>query len=569
MKIIELNNISRKFIEKDPRESQVGRHNKGNFWALKNINLGIEKGEIVGIIGRNGSGKTTLLKVVSGIIPPTEGEINVRGEAVSILTLGAGFQDELSGRENIFLNGSLLGLSKEEIEERYQEVVNFSELNEFIGDPLGSYSDGMKMRLGFSIAINTNFEILAVDEVIMVGDISFQKKCFRKFLELKENNKTMLISTQSMEVIKRLCDRTVLLESGTVKFCGDTEDAVGRYLKLLNEKSFIGKESRSTLVKSTKRWATDMDRWGKKEGTGEVEIDSVETYNRWGVKTEKFTTGNNMKVKVNFKVHEKIEDFHFGVALFKENGIYCYGTNTKSQESDFSEMENGRGFFEIEYKRLPLTSGKYYLAIAIWDKDEALAFDYHRCCYRIDIIGNSKKKTLLNIPHKWKPRGLWEYIFGDGVLNEKVKLNKIEGRWGSIKKSEYFDLERVKLLDRYGREKDQFFTNDVLRINVEFNILKENINKKIAIWIGLFRNDNIYCEGDIKKLNTNHNEVSLIYPELKLLPGKYNVSLGFIDLTDYSYIFFNHGRINFRVVFDRKDHGTVYIDHKWKWKIPR
>ncbi|RQW79229.1 MAG: ABC transporter ATP-binding protein, partial [Geobacter sp.] len=188
MEIIKLNNTGRKFhkfINIDPlsrSESALNDDNyqNGSFWALRNIYMSINQGEIIGVIGRNGSGKSTLLNIVSGALSASEGEVTVNGKVSALLTIGAGFQDEFTGRENIYLNASLLGMKKHEIEKKFIDIVDFSELGDFINAPLGSYSAGMKMRLGFSIAVNKDFDVLLTDEIITVGDVHFQKKCFEK-----------------------------------------------------------------------------------------------------------------------------------------------------------------------------------------------------------------------------------------------------------------------------------------------------------------------------------------------------------------------------------------------------
>jgi len=569
MRIIELNNIGRRFIKKEENISSFNKHDNIEFWALKNINMKVYKGEIIGLIGRNGSGKSTLLKVISGIIPPTEGDIKVQGKISSLLTLGAGFQEELSGEENIFLNSSLLGLKRDKIKEKLVDIVTFSELGDFIYEPLGSYSDGMKMRLGFSVAINIDFDILLIDEVIMVGDISFQKKCFNKLMKFRKQNKTMVVTTQSMDAIKRFCNRVVLLENGNIEFDGETYEGVDRYLKLLNQKKFMERKKRTNLVLDTKKWATDMDEWENKEGTQEVKITSVKIFDRLRRRTTEFKTGSRMLVEVNFEALAEVKKCIFGIAIFREDGVYCYGPNTKFDGYDFDELKKGNGFFRLEYKNILLMPGVYYLSVAIWDEEEKFPYDYHRCCYKIKILGDRGcDSQLLNLDCKWKPQKI-TCFFKKERLTNSVNINYLNDKWRQKLDSDVVEINNIDLLDSKGHISEEFFTNRYMEIKVNFKIKDELFNNNLILWIGIFRRDGIYCHGVIKKISSVGETASLVYPSLKLLPGDYRISLGFWDLNKSSFKLYQHGTISFKVIFNRKDHGTVYLDHKWRWRLPQ
>ena len=200
--------------------------------VLKNINLEIKKGETVALIGTNGSGKSTLLKLMTKIYYPTKGKVRTYGKLTSLLELGAGFHPDFSGRENIYFNASIFGLSKEEIDERLNEIIEFSELEEFIDNPVRTYSSGMYMRLAFSIAINVNADILLIDEILAVGDQHFQDKCFKKLFELKDSGKTIVMVSHSVESVKKLCDRAIWIYDGEVRMDGECDDVIGEYLKV-------------------------------------------------------------------------------------------------------------------------------------------------------------------------------------------------------------------------------------------------------------------------------------------------------------------------------------------------
>lgn len=226
-----LESIAKKFLLQNPAHHE--------FWALKDITFVIPRGKVVGVIGRNGAGKTTLLNILAGISVPTMGNLKISGRVSSLLTLGAGFQEELSGRENIYLNGYILGMNKEQINQKYNSIIEFSELDGFINQPLRTYSQGMKLRLGFSISIHVEFDILVIDEIISVGDVSFQKKCYESVMRFKRQGKTMVVSMQSVDMAERLCDEVMLLEHGRIVSMGEPEYVTRCYLKLLEEKNLF------------------------------------------------------------------------------------------------------------------------------------------------------------------------------------------------------------------------------------------------------------------------------------------------------------------------------------------
>ena len=208
------------------------RNRKEKIEVLKNINLKIKQGETVGLIGVNGSGKSTLLKLMTKIIYPDSGKITTNGKLTSLLELGAGFHPDFSGRENIYFNASIFGLTRKEIDARLHDIIEFSELGEFIDNPVRTYSSGMYMRLAFSVAINVDAEILLIDEILSVGDQHFQEKCYNKMTELKEQGKTMVFVTHSLDVVKKLCTRAVWLYNGEIKMDGNTEEVVDEYIRV-------------------------------------------------------------------------------------------------------------------------------------------------------------------------------------------------------------------------------------------------------------------------------------------------------------------------------------------------
>lgn len=576
MHSIRLNNVGRKFhrfINNDEFLTVKANFKNFNlqsceFWALRNIYTTIEEGEIIGVIGRNGSGKSTLLSIIAGTLPVSEGMVTVNGKVSALLNLGAGFQEELTGKENIYLNATLLGFKKQDIERRFMSILEFSELGDFINAPLGSYSAGMKMRLGFSVAIHNDFDVLLTDEIITVGDISFQKKCFEKMADIKRLGKSLVIATQDMSLIERFCDRAILLEDGQLFYGGVPTAAVEQYQMLLNKKKILSEGSRSAMVTETKRWATDMQEWGEREGTKEVTIKGFVITNKWGLMANKVKCGEKMTFRVNFTVNEEIDNFHFGLAIFREDGVYCYGPNTQFDGLAIERMGKGDGYFELECNELLVMPGIYYLSAAIWDKNETFAYDYHKCSYKIEIIGFSAFGQLLRLKNNWS-----NFKFPiTPHIKYPLNLDCLVEKWGSQVNSGLVIFESLTFLNNYGSKDSVFVTGRAFKIKVDFQI-DRSLNhslKHLILWIGIYRSDGIYCHGSIKQVaSCGANSEILIYPKLKLLPGGYRISVGIWDLNNNKFLAYFHGVHSFNMISDRRDHGTVYLEHRWNWRIPK
>ena len=547
-KVLELRGIGKQYplaqqIDKDTRKSF------SEFWALKDISLEAYSGQMLGLIGRNGSGKTTLLNVIAGVLTPTKGKIKIQGKVLGLFNLGVGFQDELTGRENIFLNGVLMGATKRELEEKLDAIVNFSELGNFINMPLGSYSQGMRLRLGFSIVANLDFDILLIDEILAVGDMLFQSKCFERLMDFRRAGKTLVITSQSIDLIKRLCDKVVLLNHGRLLFEGDSAEGVNRYQALLNsEKFFVGTcRKHLSLVRDTKKWVDSLQEWGQRLGTKEVAIEKVKLINRFGLPTDQVRPGDSLTIKVSFTARDPVKNPHFGVAIFREDGVYCYGPNTQFDQQHIPQLKKGKGYFILRYPRLLLASGNYRLSIAIWDNEEILAFDYHNGYYKFKITGANNKNKLTNIPIEPGP---------DNVLD----CSPLNGKWGESLETTGIEPGPLKLFNHLGEEKDTFITNEPARFTVSFDSIPGD--KNFYFWFGIYRSDGIYCQGSAYKINRNNN-FQIFFPSLSLLPGDYRLSFGVWDKQAGRFCMYRHGIHKFNMVFDRLDHGTVYLEHKW------
>jgi lipopolysaccharide transport system ATP-binding protein len=286
------------------RSKQIlGIETKEEFWALKDINFEINEGEVIGIIGRNGAGKSTLLKILSQITPPTTGEIKIRGTLGSLLEVGTGFHPELTGRENIFLNGAILGMKKSEIIRKFDEIVEFAGINQFLDTPVKHYSSGMYVRLAFSVAAHMDTDILIVDEVLAVGDAEFQKKCLSKMSEItKSEGRTILFVSHNMGTVKLLCKKCILLEDGKIKKYGQTEDVIENYIKSEGEKI-----NKNTVLKFSS------------EEYKKVEISSIELMKN----NEVLSTEDEFKIRLGININEKIESIFTTIIFFDQEGHRC------------------------------------------------------------------------------------------------------------------------------------------------------------------------------------------------------------------------------------------------------
>ncbi|MFH1441767.1 MAG: Wzt carbohydrate-binding domain-containing protein [Candidatus Omnitrophota bacterium] len=547
--MIKIQSISKKYPIVKPEEKKIKEQFK-DFWALKDITLEVNKGKILGIIGRNGAGKTTLLNIIAGVLTPTQGEIQLNGKIIGLFNLGVGFHDELTGKENIFLNGAILGALREELENKLNSIIEFSELGNFINMPLGSYSQGMRLRLGFSIIANLDFDILVLDEILAVGDALFQSKCYERLMDFKHSGKTLVITTQSMDLIERLCDNVALFDHGKLLFHGGPAEGINKYRGLLNtEKFFVGPASNNiVLFDNTKKWADDISDFNKKFGTKETIINSVEFINKFGIKTYSIKSHEPLSIKVRFTVRDEIKEPHFGIAIFRDDGVYCYGPNTEFDGYKINKITAGERHFILKYKKILLAPGEYKLSIAVWDKNETIAYDYHNGCYKLTIKGRENNpKELLNIPAKIS------YAKNSYRRNDNPPEPK---KTGTIS---------LKCFNSANKEKNTFLTNEPVRMLVNFSKITLLYQKKLYFWIGIYRDDGIYCQSITHRINNNKNS-QIFFPKLALLPGKYNISAGIWDKLNKKFIICQHGIYSFQMVFNKQDHGTVYLAHKWEIK---
>ena len=390
------------------------------FEALRGVSFDIEKGKTFGIVGRNGSGKSTMLKLIAGIGKPTSGAVRVDGRVSALIELGAGFHPEISGRENVYINGLMLGLSRREIAGRFADIVRFAELEEFIDAPVKTYSSGMYMRLGFAVAINVDPDVLLVDEVLAVGDESFTHKCLDKFAEFRRRGRTVLLVTHSLDLVTRFCDEALWLDGGVAKAQGDPRRVIDAYLMDVagtenvqlaaddtTANSHSNPEPRISLDAASGRANPDTGdmfqaaegRWGSRE----AEITAVEMVGAAAQPAHLFQSGERVEIRLHVRANQRVSDFAFGVGIFNTEGVCCYGTNTQIDGGIAGEFV-GEGLVIFAIDELDLVDGTYKLDVAVHRQD-GVPYDYHRLLYTFRVKSPRKDVGIFRPPHRWSFSG--------------------------------------------------------------------------------------------------------------------------------------------------------------------
>jgi ABC-type polysaccharide/polyol phosphate transport system ATPase subunit len=384
------------------------------FTALNDVSFSVREGSTYGVIGRNGSGKSTALKLVAGITKPTSGTVRVSGRISALIELGAGFHPEISGRENVFINGIMLGLTKREITRRFDEIVEFAELQEFIDAPVKTYSSGMYMRLGFAVAIHVDPDVLLVDEVLAVGDEGFTHKCLDKFAEFRRRGKTILLVTHSLNLVERFCDEALWLDDGVARAHGDPKRVVGAYLTAVEkteERQLAATTARAVEAAqpaspgasqpapaadpTNDMFQATEGRWGSRE----VEITDVTLLDAQACQSFVFHSGDPIAVRLKVLAAQPTDDFVFGIGLFNADGMCCYGTNTFLEEMNPARLAgNAEVTFLIE--SLDLVEGTYKLDVAVHKRD-GFPYDYHRLLYTFRVKSRTHDVGIYRPRHRW------------------------------------------------------------------------------------------------------------------------------------------------------------------------
>jgi ABC-2 type transport system ATP-binding protein len=345
-----------------------------DFWALQDVTFEIPEGEAFGIIGSNGSGKSTLLKCLAGILTPDRGQLVANGKVAALLELGAGFHPDLSGRENIALNGAILGMTRREIENKFDDIVGFAGLEQFIDTPVKNYSSGMVVRLGFAVAINVEPEILIIDEVLAVGDEEFQQRCFQKIEQFRREGRTIVFVSHGLSQVSQFCHRALWLEKGIVQTLGPAFEVVSEY---------TGAAHHVEHVETSDISDEPLDRWG----TGEVRITKVALSSLDGRDANTFESGQPLKVRIEYEINSPVSELVVGLRITHLHGFNVFGSNTKRRGLTIPTTSR-KGVVNFVVDSLPILEGTFDLTIDVSDNAEVNPYDHIEKGFRFNVVQN-------------------------------------------------------------------------------------------------------------------------------------------------------------------------------------
>jgi ABC-type polysaccharide/polyol phosphate transport system ATPase subunit len=409
---VEIRNVSKHYIirhQKNPSLKDTilkGRDKYEEFLALDDVSFNVNHSETFGIIGSNGSGKSTLLKLIAKVLKPTNGEVIVNGTVSALLELGAGFHTDLTGRENIYLNASILGLKRKEINKKFNEIVEFSELEQFIDMPVKSYSSGMYMRLGFSIAINVNPDILLVDEVLAVGDQSFQSKCYKVIYDFMHRGKTIIIVSHDLDTISDLCSRVIFLKKGKIEEIGDSIRVVNKYRayveeierqRIIEQQKVERKKIFKSIIDSRRKVidGEEIDKLSKlgvgeefenRFGSGEAEVIKIEMLDEAGNLIDFCKFGITVQIAFEVKFYSIVENPIFGIRITDNRSNIVYGTNSRIQGIKSDIYKPGDKVRMIFKQKINLIGGQYFVTISVGHKDGKTYYDWINNMMTINVI---------------------------------------------------------------------------------------------------------------------------------------------------------------------------------------
>ena len=351
------------------------------FWCLRNATFDIPAGRTIGVIGPNGSGKSSLLGLTAGTITPTEGTVKTHGRISSLLELGAGFHPDLTGRENVFLNAALLGIPREDIKRKFDTIVDFAELREFIDMPVKHYSSGMYVRLGFSVAVEVDPDILLIDEVLAVGDIAFQLKCLDRIRDFQKRGKTLLFVSHALQTVEEFCHEAFLIHHGRLVERGDPGDVIFKFIR-----SYMGEGG---------------GLFTQEFGTRAVEFGNVRLLNGDGEEETRFDSGGAMTVEIPYTAHRRVENPVFGFSLKTGNGMYIYGSNTQIAQHNIPFIE-GEGAIKLDLSPLQLLHGNYFLSLSIHSWDHAEQFHRREDWWPFTVRSTTDEPGLFRLASAWQ-----------------------------------------------------------------------------------------------------------------------------------------------------------------------
>ncbi len=323
-----------------------------DFWALQNVAFDLDESNTLGLIGANGSGKSTLLKVVAGILTPTSGYVERRGRMAALLELGAGFHPDLTGRENVYMNASILGLSRRQTDKYFDAIVDFSGIEKFIDNQVKFYSSGMYVRLAFAVAVHVDPELLLIDEVLAVGDEPFQRKCMKRIKEFQRDGRTIVLVTHGIDVVRQLCDRVIMLDKGEIVVDGKPQEATRAFRE---------------------RYAAQVDEQDDVRGTGQVSVTSMRVTDGAGLEKQRFESGERLGFEMVVEASEPIEDPIVGVAIYNHLDNLVYGTNTAMRDIPLGTL-SGRCRVSFDFGPIPMVEGQYFVTVGVHSRDEQVQY---------------------------------------------------------------------------------------------------------------------------------------------------------------------------------------------------
>jgi ABC-type polysaccharide/polyol phosphate transport system ATPase subunit len=382
------------FLQGNVLSLSKGRGNsREELWALKDVSFSIERGRTLGIIGPNGSGKSTVLKLITRILEPTSGHIAVQGRVSALIELGAGFHPDLTGRENVYLNGSLLGFSKKEMKAKFDRIVEFSELEKFIDVPIKHYSSGMHMRLGFAVAIHVDPDVLLIDEILAVGDQAFQRRCLDKIGELKSQGVTILFVSHDLEAVQDLCDQAIWLEDGDIQQVGPSVRVVASYVAAVEEQLEARLEHQNIDGTTPTRSGMLCIR--------DVKMMDAEGKPRWT-----FRSGEPVRIQIVYDSAERLERPVFSILIHRFDGVYISSTNTYNIDPFEVGPIEGRGELNVTVGRLDLYEGDYLLSVGAYVEPDPPFWSTPACFldrqYKFRMLSSSGAHGILMLPAKWE-----------------------------------------------------------------------------------------------------------------------------------------------------------------------
>lgn len=415
--VIEFKDVSKRFTLRRNRQESLQerllnlvhpRAHGDEFWALRDISFSVERGESFGLIGHNGAGKSTALKLMTQILEPTSGSISMNGRVAALLELGSGFHPDLSGRENVFLYGSLMGFSRRDMQKRLDAIVDFAEIGTFLDTEVKHYSSGMYTRLAFAVATEVDPEILITDEVLAVGDESFQRRCMERIYRFRRKGKTIVFVSHALEVVRTLCEQAIWLDGGNARLVGAASEVIDAYLEDVNRRErerierLRSEQEGGEQGEADQTQAEDEQASLQRFGSREVEIVHVELLDEAGNQRSVFRTHEPVIVRLHYRAHKAVEWPVFGIALHHQNGLWLTGPNTTFAGLDIPAI-HGRGYVDYTITDLPLLTGTYLLSTAVYDETMLHPYDHHDRLYRLVVQsrGMQERYGTLALPAQW------------------------------------------------------------------------------------------------------------------------------------------------------------------------